>query len=227
MESIFDLVLLLSILLHLLLCPYTKVEESFNMQAVHDLMMIPDALYLFDHLEFPGVVPRTFLGAIALASTSFPFHFMIKEILHFPKIYSQYLIRGMLGYFSWEAFSSFRRAVSFRFGYRTGNLTSLLIALSFHLPFYLTRTLPNTFATIGSLIAFSYWLRRLPTSALVTIGIFAVAIRCDLLLLLVPMVLQLLISKEIPFFRTLFIGIIGCLLALLTTFAVDSYFWKR
>ena len=37
-RSIFDLLLVSLCLLYLVLCPYTKVEESFNLQAAHDLL---------------------------------------------------------------------------------------------------------------------------------------------------------------------------------------------
>ena len=72
------------ILLHLYVSPYTKVEESFNIQAVHDILEygIPfeypsaniDANY--DHVKFSGSVPRTFLGAVLLSELARPLEFL-------------------------------------------------------------------------------------------------------------------------------------------------------
>lgn len=68
------------ILLHLVVSPYTKVEESFNVQAIHDILKngVPFASSalkfkaLFDHMTFPGAVPRTFIGALVVAGLSKP-----------------------------------------------------------------------------------------------------------------------------------------------------------
>jgi alpha-1,6-mannosyltransferase len=68
------------ILLHLYYAPYTKVEESFNLQATHDILTFglpwikgrPDPIQRYDHIEFPGSVPRTFVGPLALAGVSWP-----------------------------------------------------------------------------------------------------------------------------------------------------------
>lgn len=56
------MVLLASILMHVCLAPYSKVEESFNMQAVHDFLVHGQNVEAYDHQEFPGVVPRSFIG---------------------------------------------------------------------------------------------------------------------------------------------------------------------
>lgn len=64
------------IILHLLIAPYTKVEESFHIQAVHDILVhgLPSTLdserINYDHFAFPGAVPRTAVGAAALAKLS-------------------------------------------------------------------------------------------------------------------------------------------------------------
>ena len=68
------------IFIHLVVSPYTKVEESFNIQATHDIITygfptkdIDKRLRAeYDHLTFSGAVPRTFVGALTLAGLSKP-----------------------------------------------------------------------------------------------------------------------------------------------------------
>ncbi|KAI0226071.1 alpha-1,6- mannosyltransferase [Massospora cicadina] len=61
------------------LAPYTKVEESFNLQTIHDFLFLgPRRLSEFDHLTFPGVVPRTCLGGLAISLLVYPQHLLLK-----------------------------------------------------------------------------------------------------------------------------------------------------
>jgi len=76
-----------AILVHLYVSPYTKVEESFNIQAIHDILVhgIPtknvDQFLTenFDHVSFPGSVPRTFAGALMLSGISRPFLMFLSD----------------------------------------------------------------------------------------------------------------------------------------------------
>lgn len=79
-DSFLALLIPATILLYCVLAPYSKVEESFNIQATHDVLTygIPwkqagDRLRKqYDHLTFSGSVPRTFVGPLVLAGGSWP-----------------------------------------------------------------------------------------------------------------------------------------------------------
>lgn len=81
------------ILLHLLASPYTKIEESPTIDAVHDILAygIPsprlgaDAVRehfqtQYDHFRFPGPVPRSFLGPLILAAVAKPFVWLDENV---------------------------------------------------------------------------------------------------------------------------------------------------
>jgi alpha-1,6-mannosyltransferase len=119
----------------LLVCPHSKVEESFNLQATHDLIYhgVTPAFFmstfplwykdddeqttvkiplpqqqeqlqlqlqlLYDHLSYPGVVPRTFFGPLLLSwiiqTIRLPLLWVNVDLLDFP-LTVQFLARAIL-----------------------------------------------------------------------------------------------------------------------------------
>ncbi|RNF01230.1 putative dolichyl-P-Man:GDP-Man7GlcNAc2-PP-dolichyl alpha-1,6-mannosyltransferase [Trypanosoma rangeli] len=92
------LVLCISVTVCELLCPYTKVEESFGMQAMHDFIFCSTTA-CGDHLMFPGVVPRTFYGSYIVAVTALFCVLVMKSIGTVAKYLGVLLglMRGMMG----------------------------------------------------------------------------------------------------------------------------------
>ena len=236
-HSLSEFLLLVSILFLIYRCPYNKVEESFNTQAVYDLQNYrwwsKSDLAQFDHIEFPGVVPRTFIGPLFLSIVSWPFTMISRLYFGAPCFVDQIIIRSVLGLWLWWCFVQYTRSVTFRFSNKhhgiwyadVGSLVCLLTALQFHLPFYMSRALPNTFALSICLLGYSKWIRGFPIACLCLIGACAVIFRCDLLVLVAPLYLQMLLFGEISFPHSVIIGLIAFVVAFTLTVCVDTYFW--
>lgn len=141
-------------LAHVALCPFAKVEESFNLQAAHDLLL---PVARFDHEEFPGVVPRTFVGALGLAGLSSPVALAMRA-LGMRRLALQLLVRAVLALTNVAALALFARSVGRKFGRDAARALLLVSGCQFHLLFYAGRTLPNTFALGLVLCAYASWL---------------------------------------------------------------------
>lgn len=198
-----------------LYCPFTKVEESFNMQAMHDFLYEDDTLG-FDHHRFPGVVPRTFLGPwavsfIALLSlaaaacgvrglsplmTSAPSRCMSQLLREQPMLASHVcrlsLAAVVLSSLLWVASALDRRRPFKSPLRRWGPLSSrgavflLLCASQFHLVLYASRPLPNTFGLVFCNVALRQTLLGRLGGGVAALTAGAALFRCDLLVLLAP-----------------------------------------
>ncbi|KAK5970734.1 Mannosyltransferase, partial [Trichostrongylus colubriformis] len=125
-------VVVIAMMVHLLMAPGTKVEESFNVQATHDLIYHTYNLSAYDHNDFPGVVPRTFAGPIYLAMFGIPFRFIL-YLTGSPKFWMLFAVRFVLGMSVVIAFLNFARAVRKHFGTETAMFLRIIVASQFHM----------------------------------------------------------------------------------------------
>ncbi|XP_037072115.1 LOW QUALITY PROTEIN: probable Dol-P-Man:Man(7)GlcNAc(2)-PP-Dol alpha-1,6-mannosyltransferase [Pollicipes pollicipes] len=218
-------VVLATVAVHLALCPYTKVEESFNMQAVHDILYHSTDISQYDHLEFPGVVPRTFLGPLVLAALSAPL--AAAGPLVASKFAIQSVVRMMLGSLSVCAFYRFRQSVESVFGRQVATWLVCVTVTQFHFMFYLTRTLPNMMAMPLVLLAFSFWMRQQHGPFIWCSAAAILIFRSELAALLGILLLMELCSRRLGILRCLKFCVPAGVCVLLLSVGVDSLFWRR
>lgn len=229
---------------HLLLSPYTKVEESFTMQAVHDMLnygVLPDLLAHYDHQQFPGVVPRTFVGSAVLAGIVGAADAAWKYISGagfvadgpHAQLHVQVAVRGVLALLNvWALVRVARSTDSIVFREKktrskglVGFFFTLLLLSQFHLLFYASRTLPNFVAlpvvnyalskiVVGDLTGLT-WLAFVGVVFRLEVGVFASVIA----------VVSSLVFGQSNIFHNVFMLAAGALVGLAVTYGVDSYFW--
>ncbi|KAG7383812.1 dolichyl-P-Man:Man(7)GlcNAc(2)-PP-dolichol alpha-1,6-mannosyltransferase [Phytophthora pseudosyringae] len=212
---------------HLLLCPFAKVEESFNLQATHDLLAFGARdVAAFDHLTFPGVVPRTFVGSLAVAGVSRP---VVRVLLALGvhKLWLQVVTRWVLGMLTLGGLVFFGDGVGMRFGRDVSRFLLLISACQFHLLFYMTRTLPNVYALALVLFALGFGLRGKWQRCVFLFTFATVVFRADTVVLFAPLVLNMLLSRRVSFFQMVWWGLSAGAVSLLVTVVVDSHFWQR
>ncbi|KAL5560554.1 hypothetical protein UlMin_036765 [Ulmus minor] len=181
--------------------PYTKVEESFNVQAMHDILYHRHHLDNYDHLDFPGVVPRTFLGSLVVSSLAFPF-ILTMNLVHLPKLCGLFAVRLVLGCIILSTLRFFRLQVRDKFGHQVEAFFVILTALQFHLLFYCTRPLPNILALGLVNLAYAYLFKGRFYAALDCLIFATIIFRCDILLLLCPLGLELLLTHPFHWYFT-------------------------
>ena len=232
---------------HVFLAPYTKLEESFNLQATHDVMVHGWDLSAYDHHAFPGVVPRTFIGAIALAALAKPLQFALVFLrvldgddARGTKMGAQIAARLALALANVAALGRMRRVLRSAFGKGVGVAFALVVASQFHLTFYVSRTLPNTFALALTTLAAADWLDAFFSSsfscrkkthdardarAVLLLTASFVIFRCDTALLLAPVGAHMLFTRAFSLAGAVNWGARCVAACLAITIAIDTAMW--
>eukprot|EP00971_Amphidinium_carterae_P097939 1937851-Amphidinium_carterae.1 len=143
------------------------------------------------------------------------------------KRFMLYVVRLTLGMLAALTHGVLRRAVTKRLGTSEARWLNILTAVEFHLPFYMSRTLPNTFALLLANLAHAALLEGSGYSCLCILAVAAAIFRCDLLLLIAPVGLLLLAQRTVSFLKAAVLTAAAAAGGALLSVLVDSYMWSR
>ncbi|KAL9939688.1 hypothetical protein V8E36_001505 [Tilletia maclaganii] len=235
-------------LLHVVLAPYSKVEESFSTQAAHDILVHgvhPSALQHYDHVVFPGAVPRSFLGPLLLALITYPLSLIGQAVgLVRSSADVQTIMRSALVLLTAKALSSFGNALftppklTQREAWIHRACFDIITALQFHFLFWASRTTPNSIALPFVLHAFKH-IAALPTSqprflhGISHLTFLAATLRLELAGFLIPASILFLAGvgagspdRLLRLSRLLRAGLLGGIAGAVSSVVVDTYFWR-
>eukprot|EP01084_Bolivina_argentea_P209701 357141_1 len=220
--------------LYVILVPYTKSEESFNMQASHDMLFHGYTnIEAYDHRQSPSTTaPGTFIGSLVLSLMVHPFKFLLRRI--FPlmfssldiKMHCQHLIRISLLSINIMSLSYFRKSFidiyiapqyikankkkqivsTIELIKAISNLFAILITAQFHYLFYQSRLLSNSFALPIVTISFAFYFRKQYHLALQWLLASTIIFACDTIFITLPFIAIMLLRahQESKFHSVLF-----------------------
>lgn len=129
--------------------------------------------------------------------------------------------------------------MSKKFGKASGMCFGILQACQFHLPFYSSRFLPNTYALVASNLGLACLVSLEDQyqgkagegggvrGVIMYLTFGAAVFRCDLVLLIIPVALALVLRGKIAFTRLVATGCIFSVASVVLTVGIDSVFWGR
>ena len=185
---------------------------------LHNPLSLVISTVQYDHLEFPGVVPRTFLGAALLAAACSPVVALLElgygtsgcdvvadsssGIGDGGRCWQQHKVQLFLlvrcvfslawSFTMWQLQRAARRALG-----RSESLCLVVLTLAqFHLPFYASRPLPNSFAMLLVHLSYAALLSGNARAFIFRLAVATAAFRCDLLPLLGISGLWILLSRK-------------------------------
>jgi alpha-1,6-mannosyltransferase len=129
---------------------------------------------------------------------------------------------------AWLALTRLAVAVKCRFGCPTAIAFCIISACQFHIPFYISRTLPNSIAFVPVTLALAHWLDGsemwlVPALMTATTAI----VRCDMLLVTSAASLHMLATRQMRFVTLVAIGAGAAAASVCASVLIDSIFWGR
>ncbi|GAA5895619.1 hypothetical protein JCM8208_005282 [Rhodotorula glutinis] len=233
----------LSFLAHVVIVPGVKVEESFSLTAVRDVVVHGlDQPLRYDHVEFEGAVPRSFVAPIALAAAaSLPLKAASALELVRTGLEAQLIVRLTLALASALSVVFLSRSVRAAYGAKVAKYFLVLAATQFHVPFWAGRTLPNMLAFPLVQIALALFVcppalssissprrstRLHLLSAFSLLTFTAVVVRLELAALVAPFALEHLARGLVGVRELLVTGVGSAAASIALSVVVDSYFWQ-
>eukprot|EP00737_Agarophyton_chilense_P002853 gb/GEZJ01003285.1/.p1 GENE.gb/GEZJ01003285.1/~~gb/GEZJ01003285.1/.p1 ORF type:complete len:527 (-),score=48.43 gb/GEZJ01003285.1/:688-2268(-) len=222
------LLILSVILLHVVLTPFTKVEESFNVQATYDLLYKAwNNVSSFDHVEFPGVVPRTFIGPLILSVLSMG----PKVVLNLLPWTMLHVVRAVLGGLVAISLLQVRKSLASRYCEQTGRVFSAIVIVQFHTLYYASRPLPNVFALVLTNLALAEQLRERACAseyrAIMLVSVACALFRSELCLYLFTTFVVNYAAGSVSIVGTIRNALGAAMAGALASICVDWHFWQR